>query len=128
MPASSPQRQGQASSHHRESSLEGDLDGMVNDMFESTRHRREARRTDLTNHHHARKVEAAESINKTFDDHETDALQLRKAQTARLVGLLKRNDEIERCMATSVKTLERAYLSRSAELRAALESRIAELQ
>ncbi|KAB2568711.1 MFS transporter [Lasiodiplodia theobromae] len=118
----------QSALHHGEPSQEDDLNGMVDKMLESTRDRREARRTSLGSQHHTRRADTEERVDKSFDDHGMQALQLRNAQTARLIELLRRQDEIEHCMAASVKLLERAFLSQSVELRTALGSRMAELQ
>lgn len=50
-----------------------------------------------------------------------------RVQLERLVALLKRKEDIEGRMSTSIKALERAYLARCAEFKAAIDGRIAEL-
>ncbi|KAH7062436.1 hypothetical protein B0J12DRAFT_781800 [Macrophomina phaseolina] len=104
------------------------LTSMVESMIKSSKKRRNARRTKLKKDYNSRKAETQEDINSTFASHKEKSHQIRKAHLERLIALLKRKDDVEARMVTSVKALERAYLARSAELRAAIDGRIAELR
>lgn len=89
--------------------------------------RRDAKRTKLKNEYHNRKTETQEEITNIFSEFEQKSHRAHRVQLERLVALLKRKEDIEGRMSTSIKALERAYLARCAEFKAAIDGRIAEL-
>ncbi|KAK7734414.1 hypothetical protein SLS57_000108 [Botryosphaeria dothidea] len=104
-----------------------DLTTMVDSMIKSAKRRRDAKRTKLKNEYHNRKTETQEEITNIFSEFEQKSHRAHRVQLERLVALLKRKEDIEGRMSTSIKALERAYLARCAEFKAAIDGRIAEL-
>ncbi|KAJ9645123.1 hypothetical protein H2199_003127 [Coniosporium tulheliwenetii] len=87
----------------------------------------DAKREAITKSYQNRVGQARNDINDLFSEHERRVARTRKAQLERLSELIKEKAGIEKKMASSIRTLEAAYLCRAQEFQAVIQDRVKDL-
>ncbi|EON64994.1 hypothetical protein W97_04229 [Coniosporium apollinis CBS 100218] len=86
-----------------------------------------AKREAITKSYQNRIKQARNDINDLFSEHERRAARTRKAQLERLLELIREKGDIEKKIASSIRTLEAAYFCRVQEFQAVVRDRAKDL-